>query len=78
MSIRKIHFNAAYESSDEAIYPHFESPQLRHVIHPSIMITATVLHLLGTDHQRFTHRFQGLDYKLTGVEQSRVVKEILL
>ncbi|MCO6047762.1 DUF1501 domain-containing protein [Aeoliella sp. ICT_H6.2] len=38
---------------------------------------ATVLHLLGIDHQRFTYRFQGLDYKLTGVEESRVVEEIL-
>ncbi|WP_231604738.1 DUF1501 domain-containing protein [Crateriforma conspicua] len=39
---------------------------------------ATALHLLGIDHQRFTHRFQGLDFKLTGVEPSRVVKDILV
>ncbi|WP_442485176.1 DUF1501 domain-containing protein [Aeoliella sp. SH292] len=38
---------------------------------------ATVLHLLGIDHERFTYRFQGLDQKLTGVEPSRVVNEIL-
>lgn len=38
---------------------------------------ATVLHLLGIEHERFTYRFQGLDYKLTGVEQARVVREIL-
>jgi hypothetical protein len=38
---------------------------------------ATVLHLLGIDHERLTHRFQGLDFRLTGVEKSRVVKEIL-
>ena len=38
---------------------------------------ATALHLLGVDHERFTHRFQGLDYKLTGVEPSRVVNDIL-
>lgn len=38
---------------------------------------ATVLHLLGVDAQRFTYRFQGLDFKLTGVEPSRVVHEIL-
>ncbi|WP_425398169.1 DUF1501 domain-containing protein [Aeoliella sp.] len=38
---------------------------------------ATVLHLLGIDHERFTYRFQGLDYKLTGVEPCRVVKEVL-
>jgi hypothetical protein len=39
---------------------------------------ATALHLLGIDHERFTHRFQGLDYKLTGVDPSRVVREILV
>ncbi|NCF89992.1 MAG: DUF1501 domain-containing protein [Verrucomicrobiaceae bacterium] len=39
---------------------------------------ATVLHLLGVDHERFSHRFQGLDYRLTGVEPSRVVDDILL
>jgi len=38
---------------------------------------ATALHLLGIDHERFTHRFQGLDYKLTSVEEARVVKEVL-
>ena len=25
-------------------YPHFESPQFRHVMHPSIITTAAVLH----------------------------------
>lgn len=38
---------------------------------------ATVLHLLGIDHQRFTFKFQGLDQRLTGVEPARVVKELL-
>ena len=38
---------------------------------------ATILHLLGIDHERFTYRFQGLDFRLTGVEESRVVKEVL-
>ncbi len=38
---------------------------------------ATLLHLLGIDHQRLTFKFQGLDAKLTGVEQARVVKELL-
>ena len=38
---------------------------------------ATILHLLGFDHERFTHKFQGLDQRLTGVEPARVVKEIL-
>lgn len=38
---------------------------------------ATVLHLMGFDHQRFTYRHQGLDQRLTGVEPARVVKEIV-
>ena len=38
---------------------------------------ATILHLLGIDHERFTHRFQGLDFRLTGVEPSRVVHDII-
>jgi Protein of unknown function (DUF1501) len=38
---------------------------------------ATVLHLLGLDHQRLTFKFQGLDAKLTGVEPARVVRELL-
>ncbi len=38
---------------------------------------ATVLHLLGIDHERLTHKFQGLDARLTGVEPARVVTEIL-
>ncbi|HKI19274.1 MAG TPA: DUF1501 domain-containing protein [Isosphaeraceae bacterium] len=38
---------------------------------------ATVLHLLGFDHRRFTFRYQGLDQSLTGVLPARVVKELL-
>ena len=38
---------------------------------------ATVLNQLGFDHARFTHRFQGLDARLTGVEEAHVVKDIL-
>ena len=38
---------------------------------------ATVLHLLGIQHERFTYKFQGLDAKLTGVLDCRVVKELL-
>jgi len=39
--------------------------------------TATILHLFGFDHERFTYRFQGLDQRLSGVEPARVVREIL-
>lgn len=38
---------------------------------------ATVLHLLGFDHQRFSFKFQGLDQRLTGVLPARIVQEIL-
>jgi uncharacterized protein (DUF1501 family) len=38
---------------------------------------ATMLHLLGIDHERFSVKFQGLDARLTGVEPSRVIHEIL-
>ena len=38
---------------------------------------ATLLHLMGIDHQRLTVKFQGLDAKLTGVDPARVVHELL-
>ena len=40
-------------------------------------LNATVLHLLGIDHERFTFKFRGLNQRLTGVEHAKVVKEIL-
>lgn len=38
---------------------------------------ATVLHLMGIEHERFSYRSQGLDFRLTGVEPARVVSDIL-
>jgi len=38
---------------------------------------ATILHLLGLDHERLTYKFQGLDMKLTGVEPAQVVDKLL-
>ena len=38
---------------------------------------ATMLHLLGIDHERLSFPFQGLDQRLTGVEQAHVVRGIL-
>jgi len=38
---------------------------------------ATVLRLLGIDHERFSYRFQGLDQRLTGVEKAHVIKEFI-
>lgn len=40
-------------------------------------LNATILHCLGIDDRRFTFRFQGLEQRLTGVEPTRVVQEIL-
>ncbi|MCI0638004.1 MAG: DUF1501 domain-containing protein [Gemmataceae bacterium] len=38
---------------------------------------ATVLHLMGYNHERFHFRYQGLDQRLTGVEHARVIPELL-
>jgi hypothetical protein len=38
---------------------------------------ATMLHQLGIDHEAFTIKFQGLDAKLTGVEPSKPIREII-
>ena len=40
-------------------------------------LNATILHCLGIDHKRLTVKFQGLDLRLTGVEEQHPVKEIL-
>jgi hypothetical protein len=62
----------SYGATDEFSYNVAENPVHVRDLH------ATVLQLLGIDHARFTYRFQGLDFRLTGVERSRVVKEILV
>jgi hypothetical protein len=38
---------------------------------------ATMLHLLGVNHEKFTFKFQGLDFRLTGVEEANVLKPLL-
>lgn len=40
-------------------------------------LNATIMHCMGIDHSRFSFRYQGLDQRLTGVEEQRVVSEIL-
>jgi uncharacterized protein (DUF1501 family) len=60
-----------YGETDEFSYNIIENPVHIHDFH------ATVLHLLGMDHERFTYRHQGLDQRLTGVEESRVITELL-
>jgi len=38
---------------------------------------ATMLYMLGIEHERFSVPYQGLDMRLTGVEPARVVSDIL-
>jgi hypothetical protein len=40
-------------------------------------LNATILHCLGIDHSKFTYKFQGLDQRLTGVEEQTPIKELL-
>jgi hypothetical protein len=60
-----------YGATDDLGYRAVENPVHVRDLH------ATMLHLLGIQHERFTYRYQGLDFKLTGVEPARVVTEIL-
>jgi Protein of unknown function (DUF1501) len=39
-------------------------------------LQATILHLLGFNHERLTYRFQGRDYRLTDIH-GKVIKEVL-
>jgi len=61
-----------YGATDELGYAAVEN-----VVHVRDL-HATALHLLGIDHSKFAVKYQGLDMRLTGVEPSRVVKEILV
>ena len=38
---------------------------------------ATILQLLGFDHEKFTYKYQGLDQKLTGVEKAHVLPALM-
>ena len=60
-----------YGKTDDFSYNIAENPVHVRDLH------ATMLHLLGVDHNRLSFPFQGLDQKLTGVLESRVIKEII-
>ena len=62
---------SSYGETDDFSYNVVENP-----VHVNDF-NATILHLMGIDHERFTFKFQGLDQRLTGVEPQRVVTEIL-
>ena len=59
-----------YGQTDELGFAIAENPVHIHDLQ------ATIMHLLGFDHERLTFRFQGRDYRLTDVH-GKVVKEIL-
>ena len=40
-------------------------------------LNATILQCLGLDHRRFTYKFQGLDQRLTGVEDVKPIQALL-
>lgn len=61
-----------YGETDEFSYNITREPMHIRDLH------ATILHLLGFDHERFSVKYQGLDQRLTGVEPCRVVNEILV
>ena len=59
-----------YGTTDELGMNVVENPVHVHDLH------ATVLHLLGIDHERLTYRYAGRDFRLTDVH-GRVVREII-
>jgi hypothetical protein len=60
-----------YGETDEFSYNVIKDPVHIHDMN------ATILHCLGIDHKRLTFKFQGLDMKLTGVEEHAPVQGIL-
>jgi hypothetical protein len=59
-----------YGATDELGYHAVENVVEVHDLH------ATLLHLLGIDHERFTYRWQGRDFRLTDVK-GHVVQDVL-
>jgi hypothetical protein len=60
-----------YGKTDDFSYNVVENPVHIHDMN------ATILHCLGIDHKRLSIRFQGLDVRLTGVEEHAPVKGVL-
>ena len=59
-----------YGATDEFGFAAVENKVHVHDLH------ATILHLLGLDHEKLTYRYAGRDFRLTDVH-GNVVKEIL-
>ncbi len=60
-----------YGETDEMSYNIVKDPVHIRDLH------ATILHLMGLDHEKFSFKFQGLDQRLTGVLPAQVVKGLL-
>ncbi|MBL9080977.1 MAG: DUF1501 domain-containing protein [Planctomycetales bacterium] len=60
-----------YGKTDEFGFGAVENPVHVHDVH------ATILRQLGIDHERLSVRSQGLDFRLTGVDPAKVVKDLL-
>ena len=60
-----------YGETDEFGYNIVENPVHIHDMN------ATILHCLGIDHRRLSYKFQGLDVRLTGVEEHAPVAGVL-
>jgi len=60
----------SYGSTDDYCYNIARNPVHVHDLH------ATLLHLLGIDHEKLTYKFQGRDFRLTDVH-GKVVKEVI-
>ena len=60
----------SYGATDELGYNAVENIVEVHDLH------ATLLHLLGVEHQRFTYRYQGRDFRLTDVS-GKVIEAVL-
>ncbi len=60
----------SYGQSDDLAFNAVENPVHVHDFQ------ATLMHLMGIDHERLTYRFQGRDFRLTDVH-GNVVHEVI-
>ena len=66
----RIKGGTVYGATDEFGFKAIENPVHVHDLH------ATILALLGFDHEKFTYRYAGRDFRLTDVH-GRVIRDII-
>ena len=69
-AVAGVKWGFAYGTTDQFGNMAAENPVHVHDLH------ATILHLLGLDHERLTYRYSGRDFRLTDVH-GKVVTDIL-